>query len=395
MALALAACGGAPVQAPAEAAPAAAPSSAPKPAPARAETRSLRVLVAGDVIPHRPRLSSPERIGDALAPLKSLFSEAHAVVANHEGAVVSERDREHYEAIRPALVASPSWTRALAQSHIAAVTLANNHACDAGREGLERTMSTVDELGLVGIGADADDPFRPRVLAVSGGRRVCAIAWTALVNLPRSQCATSGKLAVAPFGIEGEMRIERAIKDAKSGACDALVAIGHAGEEYGAQVDGARAQARAAAAAGADAVVLHHPHVLSGIEVMTTDDGRRVPLFFSVGNLVSNQGESWHPGMAPANADRRFVARNAWTRLGMIADLTFRWEGDAPRPSLVWGYDLVWTDNDGAKDSAAIAARPLDPTGDRPIIAALERDAHAPERLFASPCWRAVGPGCR
>lgn len=364
-----------------------------------AEASTLRILVGGDIIPHRPRLLTPESIGLALAPMQPLFATAHAVVANHEAVVVDDTDR--YDSVRAALVATPRWTRELAKSRIAAVTLANNHACDAGQGGLERTFGVVEELGMVGIGADALDPFRPRVLAARGGRRVCAIAWTARVNAESSKCASNGNVAVAPFGAEGDALIERAVKAARAAACDAVIAIGHAGEEYVQQTEPAREQARVAAAAGADVVVLHHPHVPSGIEVMTTDEGRRVPLFMSIGNLVSNQGETWRPGMAAAAVDRRRVSTNPWTRLGLLADLTFSWEsGASTRPgsaSLSWGYHLVWTDNERERGASRerIATRPLDRAGDATLIATLTRDRKGPSRIFESPCWLAVGAGCK
>jgi poly-gamma-glutamate synthesis protein (capsule biosynthesis protein) len=349
------------------------------------EAANVRVLVGGDVIPDRPRLATPEGLGDAIAPLAELFGGAQAVVVNHEAAVVPDLD--HYDAIRSALVVSPKWTRELARGHVAAVTLSNNHACDAGEGGLDRTRDVVDQLGMIGIGADATDPFRARVIAAANGRRVCGVGWTATANAARSRCAASGKLAVAPFGKAGTDAIAKAVRTARANGCDAVIAIGHAGDEYEPQLDGARSQAVAAAEAGAAVVVLHHPHVPSGIETTTTSDGRRVPLFLSVGNLVS--------------ADRHHVPHNGWTRLGMMADLTFRWDDQATTPALVWGYHLVWTENEreasrsGGEASPRIFARPLDPSRDDAIVRGLRKDRVGPERLFDSACWLAVGPGCR
>lgn len=370
---------------------------------------AMRILVAGDVIPHRPKLATPLAIGHALAPLSSLFATADAVVANHEASIVDREEFDRYDPIRGGLFATANWTKTLAKSGIAAVTLANNHACDAGLGGLTKSIEAAGNAGLVGIGADDDEPFRARVLSASGGHRVCAVAWTAEVNARTSKCASSGKLAVAPIGKAGEAIIARAVHAARaSGGCDAVIAIGHAGDEYAQQTDGGRAQARAAALAGADAVILHHPHVPSGIDVVTADDGRRVPLFLSLGNLVSNQGEAWRPTMAPAAEDRTRVARNAWTRLGMIADLSFDWSAasipgrpgnaEAARPAVKWGYQLVWTDVEaplGDAKQGALVARPLDPKADADIIAVLGRDRQAPKRIFDNPCWLSVGKGCR
>src|SRR5690349_3386787 len=62
-----------------DAAPPLAPCGPPPPPPLE---RPLRVLVGGDLLPHRPSLVTPAAIHAALAPLAPLFSKADAVVAN-------------------------------------------------------------------------------------------------------------------------------------------------------------------------------------------------------------------------------------------------------------------------------------------------------------------------
>jgi hypothetical protein len=59
--------------------------SAPKP--------PIRVLVGGDLIPHRPSLASPASVAAALEPLADLFGRADSVVANYEAATASSRRR--------------------------------------------------------------------------------------------------------------------------------------------------------------------------------------------------------------------------------------------------------------------------------------------------------------
>src|SRR3954468_5714195 len=57
------------------------PFGPPRPPPL---DRALRVLVGGDLLPHRPSLIAPAAIHAALAPLGPLFAKADAVVANYE-----------------------------------------------------------------------------------------------------------------------------------------------------------------------------------------------------------------------------------------------------------------------------------------------------------------------
>jgi poly-gamma-glutamate capsule biosynthesis protein CapA/YwtB (metallophosphatase superfamily) len=381
--------------------PAAPPAVLASPAPRRADP-SIRVLVGGDVLPHRPRLLPPSRIADAIAPLRPLFAEADATIANYETATGDPADLSP-GSDRIALAAPPAWMTELVRARVTAFSAANNHACDLGEKGLDATMRTADALGVAAIGLDPRDPWRPRVIAEKGGHRVCAVAWSTFVNEPIPGCVDSGKIAVADFRKRGLAQIDRAIAAARSSGCDGVIAILHGGTEYEAQVPGPLLQARHAAIAGADAVIIHHPHVPSPVEVITTPDGRRVPVFESVGNLVSNQGESWKPAYLPVRKDRHVISLNAWTRLGVLADLRWRWPTEARRGErgvLEWGYHLVWVDNDHALHRALmmprIGVRLFDPIVDAPILAKLEEDEEGPVALFSDPCWiESTGKRCR
>lgn len=343
----------------------------------------LRVLVGGDLIPHRPSLAEPRSVVAALEPLGALFATADGVVANYEAAT-GELDKK---AFRLAYAAPPAWLEALPGSGITAVTVANNHACDLGSDGIATTLATATKSGLTVIGGDADrDPWAPVSVASREGKRVCAVAWTTIVNA-EGACARSPRLAVATEDAAGRQKVASALERART-TCDATIAIIHGGNEYVPQTRTMMATARQAAESGADAVVIHHPHVASPVVVHTTKDGRQIPLFASVGNLVSNQGESWKPSMFPVlRENRRLVCVNGWTRLGVVADLAFDFSS-APR--LDWSFHLVWTDNDHAEDRTAIpniATRVLDPKADSAIVARLSEDALGPTELFGDPCW--------
>jgi hypothetical protein len=246
---------------------------------------------------------------------------------------------------------------------------------------------------VLALGADADDPWAPRPIVEQNGKRICAIAWTTLSNA-EGGCSRSRHLAVAPLTTVGKQRIDRAMARARA-MCDATIAIFHGGQEYAPQTTLVMEQAVHAAEAGADAVVIHHPHIASPVIVYATKDKRQVPLFASVGNLVTNQGESWKPPMFPVlTENRHLVCVNGWTRLGVLADLTFTFDaaaGAARRPRLDWGTHLVWIDNEHAEDhnvsTPKIAARVLEPAKDRAIIDALSQDRRGPLALFSDPCW--------
>ncbi len=353
------------------------------PPPPPPPTEPLRVLVGGDLIPHRPSLAAPSAVLSALAPLGPLFQKADAVVANYEAAT-GDLDKK---AFRLAYAAPAAWLEALPQAGITAVTVANNHACDLGATGVETTLDATAKSKLVTIGGDAEgDPWAPRTLVERGGKRVCAVAWTMVMNA-EGGCARTTRLAIATDNAAGRQKIASALQRART-ACDATIAVVHGGIEYVPQTAQMMALARSAADWGADAVVVHHPHVASPVVVQSTKDNRNVPIFASIGNLVSNQGESWKPPMYPVlRENRRLVCVNGWTRLGVLADLAFDFRD---KPRLDWSFHLLWTDNEHADNKAPvprIATRVLDPTKDAEIVSRLSDDERGPVDLFDDPCW--------
>ncbi len=363
----------------------------PRPASLSAGRTELHVLVGGDLLPHRPMLLPVERLHAGLEPLAALLGSADVAIANYETATgdASRFTGPH----NMSLAAPPAWLAEVG-TRFHAVTVANNHACDLGRAGLSATLAAAKEVGVTVVGGDADhDPWQAKVIDERDGRKVCAVAWTTFVNAEGKACKGSGELAVAGFDHKGRVAIETAVARARRSGCDGVLAIFHGGEEYVGPVWGVREQAKVAADAGADVVVIHHPHIPAAAVVLIARDGRKVPVFESVGNLLSNQGESYELPNFPVSP-KHLIAQNAWTRLGVLADLSWSWPAGAPsheRPSFSYGYHLTWTDNDHAQNRAEpmphISTRPLDPVADHALIQRLSSDPRGPVRLFTDPCW--------
>jgi poly-gamma-glutamate synthesis protein (capsule biosynthesis protein) len=371
----------------------------PRSGPAAPAATDLHVIVAGDLLPHRPMLLPVERLHAGLEPIAALLGSADVAIANYETATGGA---ERFLGKHNISLAAPAGWLAEAGTRFHFVTVANNHACDLGRAGLSATLDAAKQAGVSVVGGDAEhDPWQPRVIDEKDGRKVCAVAWTTFVNAEGKACKGSGELAIAGFDHKGRVAIETAIGRARKSGCDGVLAIFHGGEEYVGPIWGVREQAKAAADAGADAVVIHHPHVPAPAVVLIARDGRKVPVFESVGNVLSNQGESYEFPNFPVSP-KHLVAQNAWTRLGVLADLSWSWPEGASkheRPGFTYGYHLTWTENDHLQHKADamphIATRPLDPVADRALINRLSSDPRGPIRLFTDPCWlEASGARC-
>ncbi|MBL9112337.1 MAG: CapA family protein [Myxococcales bacterium] len=365
-----------------EAPPAPAQAAAPQAPAPTANEGPLRVLVAGDVIAHRPVLIEEGALRAALGPLDTLFGAADAVLVNHESSTGDAPGGKRSDLL---YAAPASWAKELSASHVSAIGLANNHACDLGRQGLFATLASAKEAGLRHFGA-GEDPWKAEPIASRGGHTVCAVGWSTLTNGDPMACDKS--LAFAPESPTAEARVAKAIAEGKTHGCDAVIAVVHIGEEYKDQPPSVFALGERLADAGADAVVMHHPHVPSLPKAARTRDGRVVPVFPSLGNLVSNQGYAWRAPKPVVVSDRRQVSANAWTRVGLVADLAFTFTEGKPKVS-GFGYHVIWNERKPTeiKGKSTIVARVLG-RDDRDLLARFAADPDGPNAIFGSACWR-------
>ena len=159
----------------------------------------------------------------------------------------------------------PEAAAALRAAGFDVVTLANNHSCDYGPEALADTLAACRACAVrpVGAGATANEARRPAV--VRGGQPPLTVAILAFSNmLPKQFYAGVDRAGTNPASVEA---VARDVAAARAEA-EVVVVLFHWGTERSDTPSrNQRRLAYAAADAGADLVVGHHPHVLQGIEV--------------------------------------------------------------------------------------------------------------------------------
>ena len=167
------------------------------------------------------------------------------------------------------------------------VCAATNHAYDQGEKGLEDTVaywSAHPEETLVGIRAQDEAPFSPRYVERNGIRLAVFDATYGLNQGAQPEGdAYQVELAGDCSGLAAGLR-------AAEGEADASVCFLHCGEEYS-QVPTEEVEQEVGELidAGADVVICSHPHVVQRAESLTTDSGATGVVFYSLGNLASNQ----------------------------------------------------------------------------------------------------------
>lgn len=245
------------------------------------ETGTL--LIGGDVCPTHVRSIDASVFGDLLPS----FGAADATIINLECPLTNSDAAPSKSG--PRLTASPRWASVLSQSRISAVSLANNHAMDAGHAGLRDTLDACAASGLLTIGAG------DRVTAAaSPGFLKCGPARVAVLGIAEHEfgVATRSTPGVAPLDPNTNMA---AIATAKTNA-DAVVVLLHGGSEhYPLPSPWIREYCHFLVAAGADAVICQHSHTLGAIEI-----AHGSVISYGTGNLLfpypGRDSGSWNEG---------------------------------------------------------------------------------------------------
>jgi poly-gamma-glutamate synthesis protein (capsule biosynthesis protein) len=191
--------------------------------------------------------------------------------------------RAHTSPTPHALEADPATARLLAGAGFDVMSLANNHAGDAGPEGLLDTIAAVRGAQMVAVGAGENPAAAGAAVHMEAqGLEVAVLAFDlAGTGLP----AESGPGVAAWDPATAHQLVEEA-----AGRSDLLIVSIHGGVEYLIEPD-PRIVAVAAELTswGADVVWGHGPHVVQPVTTTPGRDRRTSVVATSLGNLLFDQ----------------------------------------------------------------------------------------------------------
>ncbi len=173
---------------------------------------------------------------------------------------------------------------------------ANNHSYDKGKAGLIRTLNVLDSLKMRHTGTFRDtierDKTYPYLWEVKKGFRLAILNYT---------YGTNGLTVYPPnvVNLIDTAVIRKDLIKAKSANPDFILITFHWGIEYKRKESTEQQQiAQFCADYGADAIVGAHPHVVQPIAWISpiSDSLKKVPVFYSLGNFLSNQRDTYRDG---------------------------------------------------------------------------------------------------
>jgi poly-gamma-glutamate capsule biosynthesis protein CapA/YwtB (metallophosphatase superfamily) len=193
----------------------------------------------------------------------------------------------------PKFNARPDLLAALKKAGVGIVSIANNHAMDAGPDGLIRTIDNLEAAGIRYTGAGRTQAEAERATtATIRGVTIAFLGYTYGTNqrLPRKKNGPRVNI-LRPESEDDLAHATEAVRKARTSA-DLVVVSLHWSDEY--RTNPTAWQRRAASdlvEAGADVILGHHPHVLQPVESLTARNGRQGLVAFSLGNFISSQNQ--------------------------------------------------------------------------------------------------------
>ena len=262
------------------------------------DTSSLTLVFAGDIMGHDEQISGAweeETKSYNYEPVfryvRPFIEQADIAIGNLEVTLAGAPYSGY-----PQFSSPDELARASSEAGFDVMIQANNHALDRGKKGYERTLSTLDTVGLIHTGTfrDSDDQDRnyPLILEKNDIR-------IALLNYTYG---TNGIVIPPPFIINriDTHQISIDLQKARLAMPDFVIVTIHWGDEYQ-RIENAQQRELASFLfrQGTDAIIGSHPHVVQPVRKVysdPSDSSKYNVAVYSLGNFVSNQRAQYKDG---------------------------------------------------------------------------------------------------
>jgi poly-gamma-glutamate capsule biosynthesis protein CapA/YwtB (metallophosphatase superfamily) len=244
-----------------------------------------RVNIGGDFC------ITPEYIQEQLFTdqLLKVFHDSDLNIMNLECPVMGKLKGEKIIKTGPHLYTTYDVFDQLKRLNVHAVTLANNHIMDFGEEGIVSTVEGCKQANILftGAGRNVAEASVPLIQEVKGLR-------IAIVNFCENEwsVATTSSWGANPMNIIDNVQQIKTIRK----QADFVLVVIHGGHEiYNLPSPRMVKEYRFFIENGADAIIGHHPHYISGYEFY-----RNKPIFYSLGNFIFTMKtpyKGWYKGL--------------------------------------------------------------------------------------------------
>lgn len=290
------------------------------------EPVDISILCVGDVMAHSPNLKAALNLGGGNS---YVFTEDYHWVNWYIKGVdlamcnVETTFSGGTPSGYPLFSAPDELAYALSDAGFDVAITSNNHMMDTGFDGMQRTLEVLRNQGMTTVGSRyAGEPSWS--MREVNGLKIGLVGYTyettgagaSSISINGNYVSREAEELINSFNYhEIDADLEKICADidaAKAAGVNLVLCYMHWGNEYQRQPDANQTyMAQYLADRGADVIFASHPHVLQTVNVLNSADGRTVPVFYSMGNFISNQ--------------RAETLQNRYTEQGMMARVDIRY----------------------------------------------------------------------
>ena len=265
----------------------------------------LNILCVGDVMVHRSQLASQYDSStkkydytNNYKYVKDYISQADLALCNVETTFAGAPYSGY-----PDFCAPDELADALKDAGFDVAITSNNHMMDRGGYGLKRTVEVLRNKGFLTAGSRLDPQEKRYAMIEVKGVKVAVVPYTYETPVSGTGTGINGRVIssenaelINSFSyqtLDQDLeQIKRTCDEARTDGAEIVILYYHWGEEY--QTSANRWQRyiaqQSADHMNVDMIFASHPHVLQEMEyVKSQKDGKEIPVFFSMGNFISNQ----------------------------------------------------------------------------------------------------------
>jgi poly-gamma-glutamate synthesis protein (capsule biosynthesis protein) len=244
----------------------------------------MKILITGDLVVSKDY--DPTRLIDQ--EVISMFKSSDYNIVNLEAPVTNSQSKINKTG--PHIKSDRSSTMdVLSVLKINLTTLANNHILDYNEQGVMETLTFCNEqnISTLGAGKNKDEAGQTHYIESPNGR-------IGVINIAENEWASATQTSAGANGMDIIDDVH-AIQETRKN-CDFVVVIVHGGHEYyNLPSPRMQKQYRFYVDNGADLVVGHHTHCLSGMEVYKNKE-----IYYSLGNFLftkPSEFQDWYTGI--------------------------------------------------------------------------------------------------
>ena len=252
-----------------------------------AQNDSVVLLFAGDIMGHVPQIEAAYNkstktydFNPCYTYIEPYIKSADIAIANLEVPLAGKPYSGY-----PCFSSPDALLDGAVNAGFQVMQLANNHVADRGGNGIERSYITVNKRVKstgVYLNQGQRDSLYPLIMEVKGLK-------IALLNCT---FGTNGHAVSAPkmVNLIDTVQIRNDIQTARKRGAQFVVMTVHWGNEYELKSNAIQENlACFMTKAGVDAIIGSHPHVVQNFAMLSRSDSSKVPVFYSTGNMISNQ----------------------------------------------------------------------------------------------------------